>query len=102
MSYLDQVCYPPYGCFDKSSPYNFTFIPLPADPVIINTQFILYTQEREINLDICFGNDQSIPPDFHKDKKLVVITHGYLGMCMLILLHIYLLLSLGIVFDLRI
>ena len=55
-------------------PYLHTTTSRP-DPANINTQFILYTQEREINLDICLRNEQSIPSDFHTDKKLVVITH---------------------------
>ncbi|XP_065069254.1 pancreatic lipase-related protein 2-like isoform X1 [Rhopilema esculentum] len=69
------VCYPPFGCFNNSSPWNMVWNFLPERPCRTGTKFILYTRENEIGRAIhMFDVDAS---HLSVSRKTIFLIHGW-------------------------
>ncbi len=74
------VCYPVVGCFDNNDPFNNAALQVPQPPELIDTQFLLFTQEASIKPEFLFynGNDQSITESsLNSTRWLRIIVHGF-------------------------
>ena len=77
----DEVCYPPYGCFNDEPPYQRALVKLPESPKVVGTKFMLYTRAQSANPDIISDADPSSikTSTFDGRKATFFIVHGYLG-----------------------
>jgi len=74
------VCYPVVGCFDNNDPFNNAALQVPQPPELIDTQFLLFTQEASIKPEFLFynGDDQSIiESSLNSTRWLRIIVHGF-------------------------
>ncbi|XP_065657688.1 pancreatic lipase-related protein 2-like isoform X2 [Hydra vulgaris] len=73
-----EICYPPYGCFNDSQPYDRPLARLPESPDKINTVFTLYTRKaKNLLLHPLFKKTAS-SVNFNPNLTTVFITHGYI------------------------
>jgi hypothetical protein len=76
----NSVCYPVVGCFDNNDPFNNAALEVPQPPELIDTQFLLFTQEATTKPEFLFynGNDQSITESsLNSTRWLRIIVHGF-------------------------
>jgi hypothetical protein len=73
------VCYPLVGCFDNNDPFNNAGLEVPQSPEIIDTAFLLFTQEAPTNPEfLSYNNDDSIRnADIKPSRWLRIIVHGF-------------------------
>ncbi|XP_057307164.1 pancreatic lipase-related protein 2-like [Hydractinia symbiolongicarpus] len=74
---INEVCYPPYGCFSKKPPFDDPYYLLPNSPGQLKTKFWLHTRNitSPVNLNLTQNSSEEY---LAVKKKLVVIGHGYL------------------------
>ncbi|CAF0926951.1 unnamed protein product [Adineta ricciae] len=76
------VCYPVIGCFDNNDPYNNAALEIPQAPELIDTHFLLFTQEAPTDPEFLSydGNDQSIAGSkLNPSRWLRIIVHGFVN-----------------------
>ncbi|XP_062069973.1 pancreatic triacylglycerol lipase isoform X3 [Lepus europaeus] len=77
-----EVCYERLGCFGNESPWGGTlerpFSTLPSTPKIVNTRFLLYTNENPNNFQEISADASTIrSSNFRTDRKTRFIIHGF-------------------------
>lgn len=81
----DEICHPPYGCFNDQHPFSRALVKLPRSPAVIGTKFILQTRDSwTTKFQIPRYLDPMFPESITKinydgAKKTAVFVHGYLG-----------------------
>jgi hypothetical protein len=76
------VCYPIVGCFDNNAPYDNAALELPQSPETIDTQFLLFTQEKPSTPEFLsyINDDQSIENSkVNPSRWLRIIIHGFIN-----------------------
>ena len=74
------VCYPLVGCFNNHSPFNNADLQTPQSPRKVNTQFLLFTQESQVNPEfIAYDDDDQSIEGYRIDSSrwLRIIVHGF-------------------------
>ena len=78
----DPVCYPVVGCFDNHPPFDNAASEIPQAPELIDTHFLLFTQEAPTNPEILpySVDDQVIKESsFNASRWLRIIVHGFIN-----------------------
>lgn len=76
------VCYPVVGCFDNNPPYDNAALEVPQSPEIIDTHYVLFTQEAPNNPEVLSYSvdDQVIKESsFNASRWLRIIVHGFIN-----------------------
>ena len=76
------VCYPVVGCFDNNPPYDNAALEVPQSPEVIDTHYVLFTQESPNNPEVLSYNidDQVIKESsFNASRWLRIIVHGFIN-----------------------
>ncbi|XP_059517525.1 pancreatic lipase-related protein 2-like isoform X1 [Myotis daubentonii] len=80
-----EVCYQPFGCFPDGKPWTgISERPLklfPWSPKLINTRFLLYTNENPNSYQLISSMDLATvnASNFHLDRKTRFIIHGFIS-----------------------
>ena len=90
--FLDNICYPPYGCFSKQPPFDDSFTLLPEDPTSLRTSFHLYTRGNKFP-EAIYPLQGYVPSTLKINTTTVILAHGYTGtstflLFFLLLLHV--------------
>ncbi|XP_035294088.1 inactive pancreatic lipase-related protein 1, partial [Cricetulus griseus] len=77
-----EVCYDRLGCFSDDSPYGGTLERplkvLPWSPKLVNTRFLLYTNENPNNYQVITADASSIRgSNFKTNRKTHFVIHGF-------------------------
>ena len=73
------ICYSLVGCFDNNDPFNNAGLEVPQSPELVDTAFLLFTQDSPTNPEfLSYEDDSSIlKADINPSRWLRIIIHGF-------------------------